>query len=88
MSWDFELVQEPYGAVTALEQLDAAKRSRDHFQERLMSAGMGTITTEMANGVISMVDGVFTYRVDDEGKVVALRAIWEFHNAKAFPPKG
>jgi len=28
-------------------QLDAAKRSRDHFQERLSAAGMGTITTEI-----------------------------------------
>jgi peptide-methionine (S)-S-oxide reductase len=30
------------------DQLDAAKRSRDHFQERLAAAGMGAITTEVA----------------------------------------
>ena len=29
------------------EQLDIAKRSRDHFQERLTEAGMGTITTDI-----------------------------------------
>jgi len=29
------------------EQLDVAKRSRDHFQENLTQAGMGTITTEI-----------------------------------------
>ncbi len=29
------------------EQLDVAKRSRDHFQEKLTQAGMGTITTEI-----------------------------------------
>jgi len=28
-------------------QLDIAKRSRDHFQERLAAAGMGTISTEI-----------------------------------------
>ena len=33
--------------TTSDRQLDAAKRSRDHFQERLTSAGMGTITTEI-----------------------------------------
>ena len=34
--------------TTSDEQLDMAKRSRDHFQERLTEAGMGTITTEIA----------------------------------------
>ena len=30
------------------EQLDVAKRSRDHFQERITAAAMGSITTEIA----------------------------------------
>jgi peptide-methionine (S)-S-oxide reductase len=34
--------------TTSDDQLDSAKRSRDHFQERLTEAGMGTITTEIA----------------------------------------
>jgi peptide-methionine (S)-S-oxide reductase len=34
--------------TTSDEQLDIAKRSRDHFQERLAEAGMGSITTEIA----------------------------------------
>ncbi len=49
-------------------------------------ANIGTITILMPNGVVTMVDGVFTYRVDDAGKVLALRAIWEFENIKAFAP--
>jgi hypothetical protein len=32
------------------------------------------------------VSGVFTYRVDDEGKVTNLRAYWEIGNLKVFPP--
>ena len=40
-------------------------------------ANVGTITTTMADGLVVHTDGVFTYRVDDDGKVVALRAYWE-----------
>ena len=40
-------------------------------------ANVGTITTRMADGTVVHTDGVFTYRVDDDGKVVALRAYWD-----------
>ena len=40
-------------------------------------ANVGTITTRMPDGTVVHTDGVFTYRVNDEGKVVALRAFWE-----------
>ena len=32
-------------------------------------------------------EGVFTYRVDDEGKMVALRAYWEVDRATASAQK-
>ena len=35
--------------ATGAEQLTAARASRDAYQERLLSAGMGTITTEIAS---------------------------------------
>ena len=39
---------------------------------------MGTISTTMADGTVVHTDGVFTYRVDDDGHLVALvRAYWE-----------
>lgn len=41
-------------------------------------ANVGRITTTMADGSRSLVDGVYTYRVDDDGRLVALRAFWEF----------
>jgi steroid Delta-isomerase len=40
-------------------------------------ANVGTISTTMADGTVVHTDGVFTYRVDDGGAVVALRAYWE-----------
>ncbi|MGI9578670.1 MAG: nuclear transport factor 2 family protein [Microthrixaceae bacterium] len=40
-------------------------------------ANVGTITTTMADGAVVHTDGVFTYRVNDEGQVTALRAFWE-----------
>jgi steroid Delta-isomerase len=41
------------------------------------AANVGTITTRMPEGLVVHTDGVFTYRVDDDGKVAALRAYWE-----------
>jgi ketosteroid isomerase-like protein len=40
-------------------------------------ANVGTITTTLGDGSQAVVEGVYTYRVDHEGKVVALRAFWE-----------
>ena len=40
-------------------------------------ANVGTITTRMPDGTVVHADGVFTYVVDNEGKVTALRAYWE-----------
>lgn len=39
-------------------------------------ANVGRITTTMADGLVVHTDGVFTYRLDDDGKVAALRAYW------------
>ncbi len=40
-------------------------------------ANVGTISTRMPDGTVVHTDGVFTYRVGPDGKVVALRAFWE-----------
>ena len=40
-------------------------------------ANVGTITTKMGDGTVVHTDGVFTYRVNESGEVVALRAYWE-----------
>ncbi|MBI4518244.1 MAG: nuclear transport factor 2 family protein [Deltaproteobacteria bacterium] len=41
-------------------------------------ANVGTITTKTPMGITVSVPGVFTYRINDAGQLVALRAYWEF----------
>jgi ketosteroid isomerase-like protein len=41
-------------------------------------ANVGAITTTFPDGGRSIVQGVYTYRVDSGGDLVALRAFWEF----------
>lgn len=50
-------------------------------------ANVGTITVVAATGAVMLVDGVFTYRVNNAGKVMALRAYWELGELKMFPPE-
>lgn len=40
-------------------------------------ANVGTVTIELEGGSRAVVEGVYTYRVDDAGKLLALRAFWE-----------
>jgi steroid delta-isomerase len=35
-----------------------------------------TLTTTLANGVVSKVRGIFTYRTDDAGLITNLRGFW------------
>ncbi len=46
-------------------------------------ANVGTITTRMAQGSVSRTELVMIYKVDDAGKVVSLRAFWEFADSAA-----
>ena len=41
------------------------------------SAHVMTLTTTLPGGVISRVRGIFTYYVDDEGKITNLRGYWQ-----------
>ncbi len=45
-------------------------------------ANVGTITTRVG-GMTNVVEGVFTYRIDDAGKITALRAYWEFDKLRS-----
>lgn len=45
-------------------------------------ANVGNIVIR-AGGYEVTAEGVFTYRVNDDGKLVALRAYWELHRATA-----
>jgi steroid delta-isomerase len=47
-------------------------------------ANVGTITVVMPGGLTTLVDGVFTYRVNAAGKLAALRAYWDPDKLKIF----
>lgn len=51
---------------------------RESYASGSECANVGTITIRMANGMQSRVDGVFVYRVNEAGKLVSMRAYWEF----------
>ena len=41
-------------------------------------ANVATIRTRMPGGMAGRTDGVFVYRVDEDGQLTNLRAFWEF----------
>jgi len=47
-------------------------------------ANVGTITTTLPDGSQAAVTGVFTYRVDAEGRLVSLRAFWNMDEDMEF----
>ena len=51
---------------------------RESYASGSECANVGTIAIGMPNGMKARCDGVFVYRVNDEGKLVSLRAHWEF----------
>ena len=55
---------------------------RETFQCGNEEANVGNIVTTIG-GYQVITEGVFTYRVNDEGKLVALRAYWEIDRAVA-----
>ena len=55
----------------------------DSFAAGDECANVGTIHTTLSNGYRVHTQGVFVYRVDEAGKIVSLRAIWEFDRAMA-----
>jgi ketosteroid isomerase-like protein len=56
---------------------------KDSFAAGNEVANVGTITTHLPGGSILDTEGVFVYRVDDDGLVLSLRAFWEMDRAMA-----
>lgn len=50
------------------------------------SAHRMTLTTEFPNGLKMMVNGIFTYRVNDEGKLTNLRGYWSLDETEVSKP--
>lgn len=45
-------------------------------------ANVGTITSTFPDGSAGVVEGVYVYRVDAAGKLVSLRAYWQFDDLR------
>ena len=56
------------------------------FSAGLESAHLMTLTTELPGGVKSIVTGIFTYRVNDDGKLAELRGYWDMADMKFETP--
>jgi steroid delta-isomerase len=52
----------------------------------LESAHLMTLTTTFPNGGRAVVTGIFTYRVDEAGKLAALRGYWQMSDMQVSPP--
>ncbi|MEN8185271.1 MAG: nuclear transport factor 2 family protein, partial [Myxococcota bacterium] len=50
------------------------------------SAHLLTLETSFPNGARTTVTGIFTYRVNDAGKLVSLRGYWQLKDARIDPP--
>ena len=50
---------------------------RESYAAGKECANVGTVTIELDGGARALVEGVYTYRVDGAGRLVALRAFWE-----------
>jgi steroid delta-isomerase len=57
----------------------------ESFSTRLESAHRMQLTTTFPNGTAMKVNGIFTYRVNEAGKLVSLRGYWELKDAQAVP---
>ena len=49
----------------------------DSFAAGSEVANVATITITVGGNTVTKCEGVFVYRVDDEGKLLSLRAFWE-----------
>jgi len=46
-------------------------------------AHLGKIITTLDNGTSIVVNGIFVYKINDEGKLLSLRAFWDFEKTMA-----
>lgn len=68
---------------------DLTIESRDSRTAGMESAHHLTLTTKFPNGMTARVCGLFTYRVNEAGKVTNMRGYWEMSDMEIEqPPEG
>ena len=59
----------------------------ESFAAGLESAHRMALITTFPNGTKMIVNGIFTYRVNQDGKLVSLRGYWELADAQVVQPE-
>jgi steroid delta-isomerase len=62
--------------------------SEESFAAGSESAHVLNVTTAFPNGVKMRVHGIFTYRIDEAGKITNLRGFWSLEDSKIEQPDG
>ena len=65
-----------------------AIETHESFAAGLESAHVMTLTTSFPNGAKMSVHGIFTYRVNDAGKLTSLRGYWSLEDSAFEQPGG
>jgi steroid delta-isomerase len=61
-------------------------QAHESFAAGRESAHVLTLTTSFPNRVVMHVHGIFTYRLDDAGRIASLRGYWSLAEAKVEKP--
>jgi len=70
----------------SMSQMGIAIETHESFAAGNESAHRMTLTTSFPNGGGMVVNGIFTYRVDERGKLTNLRGYWALDEARIRQP--
>jgi steroid delta-isomerase len=71
----------------SMSKMDIHIDTHESFAAANESAHRMTLTTTFPNGGGMTVNGIFTYRVDERGKLTNLRGYWSLDEAEIRPPR-
>ncbi len=72
---------------SSMSKLDIRIETHESFATANESAHRMTLTTTFENGGGMVVNGIFTYRVDELGKLTNLRGYWALDETEIRPPQ-
>ena len=70
---------------TVIAQVQISFDIRESYACGAECANVGTITSTFPDGSKGVVNGVYTYRVDEQGRLASVRAFWEFEAMQFIP---
>ncbi len=66
--------------------VDIAIEAAESFAAGSESAHVLDLKTKLPNGAVFHVHGIFTYRIDEQGKITNLRGYWSVEDSTVTPP--